>query len=169
LLIYVFRGFSKNSKWERRILSARQTILLSVAIERLRPEDVPEGEIAKILVFVQRAMRQTAWNHLWIPYADIGLPGPDPEEPEYPEPEFDDDDEPSTSRLDKGKEIESSTDNYNNNSHHEDEEMLEISHTHIAKREYPVPLDSDWGPDRRGLKVWLRRTFIFQLLNLMDG
>src|SRR5208282_6832765 len=80
-------GFHRDSKWERRIHNPNQAVLISASCVPLRPDEAPDEEIAKILVFDQKSMRRTAWNHVWIPHSQVGLAEPDPEEPEYPQKE----------------------------------------------------------------------------------
>src|SRR5436190_192122 len=84
-------GFHRNSKWERRIQNPNQAVLISASCVPLRPDETPDEEIAKILVFDQKSMRRTAWNHIWIPHAQVGLPEPDAEEPVYPQNQAEED------------------------------------------------------------------------------
>ena len=166
-------GFHRDSKWERRIHNPNQAVLISASCVPLRPDEAPDEEIAKILVFDQKSMRRTAWNHVWIPHSQVGLAEPDPEEPEYPQKEQEQDhahDEEMenseneghgpSSTADKGKQPERNG---------VDENMGGVNMSNeITITTGNVDEDADWGLQGRGLKVWLRRTFIFQLMSMMD-
>ena len=166
----MFSGFHRDSKWERRIQNPNQAVLISAACVPLRTDDSPDEEIAKILVFDQKPMRRTAWSHIWIPYAQIGLPGPDPEEPEYPpdpteeSPHANPEEQMHDQEDGKGKEVEhhNGIDNTVN-----DAKWEEFMQTNAITPER-ITEDADWGLQGMGLKVWLRRTFIFQLMSLAD-
>ena len=163
-------GFHRDSKWERRIHNPNQAALISASCVPLRPDEAPDDEIAKILVFDQKSMRRTAWNHIWIPHSQVGLVEPDAEEPVYPPNEEEQDDEamenaeneghgPSSS-ADKGKQPEQNG---------VDENIGEVNMSNeIIMTTGNVDEDADWGLQGRGLKVWLRRTFIFQLMSMVD-
>jgi hypothetical protein len=167
--ILICSGFHRDSKWERRIQNPNQSVLISAACVPLRSDDAPEEEIAKILVFDQKSMRRTAWSHIWIPYHQIGLQGPDPEEPEYPpdpeEPPKPEDEEMENGEDNKAKEAKEEHNGIDNAVN--DPRWEEFLRSNAISTER-VEEDADWGLHRRGLKVWLRRTFIFQLMSLSD-
>ena len=157
-------GFHRDSKWERRIHNPNQAVLVSASCVPLRPDEAPDDEIAKILVFDQKSMRRTAWNHIWIPHSQVDLAEPDAEEPVYPQDEEIDNSENeahgSSSSADKGKQPE------RNGVH---DHMGEVNmNNEIIMTTGNVAEDADWGLQGRGLKVWLRRTFIFQLMSMVD-
>jgi hypothetical protein len=136
-------GFSHNSKWEKRIQSANQTVIISASCVPLRPDDAPEEEFAKILVFDQKPMRRTAWNHIWIPYDQIGLESLKSASPPAPPPAP----QPTSPPAEADKIPEG------------------VAPTTGSE---PVGPDTTWGIPDQGLKVWLRRTFIFQLMSVPD-
>jgi hypothetical protein len=137
-------GFSHISKWEKRIQSANQTVIISASCVPLRPDDAPEEEFAKILVFDQKPMRRTAWNHIWIPYDQIGLESIKSASPSVPGPAH----EPKSASAEADK--------------------VPDGVPSTAENEEAVGLDATWGIPDQGLKVWLRRTFIFQLMSVPD-
>ena len=168
-------GFHRDSKWERRIHNPNQAVLISASCVPLRPDEAPDDEIAKILVFDQKSMRRTAWNHVWIPHSQVGLAEPDAEEPVYQENEQpqeqpqenshneemeDSENEGHGPSTDKGKQPERNG---------VDENMGGVNMSNeITMTAGNVDEDADWGLQGRGLKVWLRRTFIFQLMSMVD-
>jgi hypothetical protein len=168
-------GFHRDSKWERRIHNPNQAVLISASCVPLRPDEAPDDEIAKILVFDQKSMRRTAWNHVWIPHAQVGLAEPDAEEPVYPESEQpqeqpqenshneemeDSENEGHAPSSDKGKQPEQNGVDENMGGANMSNEIIMTAGN--------VDEDADWGLQGRGLKVWLRRTFIFQLMSMVD-
>lgn len=168
-------GFHRDSKWERRIHNPNQAVLISASCVPLRPDEAPDEEIAKILVFDQKSMRRTAWNHVWIPHSQVGLTEPDAEEPVYPQKEQEQEQSQAhvkemddleneghglSSSADKGKHPEQNG---------ADENMAGVNMSNdVIMTTGNVDEDADWGFQGRGLKVWLRRTFIFQLMSLVD-
>ena len=114
-------------------------------------------------------MRRTAWNHIWIPHAQVGLEEPDAEEPIYPviendekQPDANEDeheqvDVQDAPNVDKGKQPEQNG-----------VDMEDVERSKIVTTTGNFNEDADWGLQGRGLKVWLRRTFIFQLMSLVE-
>lgn len=89
-------------------------------------------------------MRRTAWDYIWISDRDINV----------------DEIEAESARLEKGKQPEGSADGVGGDS------------SEVKASEGPtedgIDESSHWGTDGLGLKVWLRRTIIYQLINLME-
>ena len=133
----------------------------------LRTDDAPEEEISKILVFDQKSMRRTAWSHIWIPYHQIGLAGPDPEEPEYPPDSTEESPPIAAATTEEGEEMAEEGKGAEHNGIANDVKLDELTQNNAITSER-VAEDADWGLHGRGLKVWLRRTFIFQLMSLAD-
>jgi hypothetical protein len=90
-------------------------------------------------------MRRTAWNHIWIPYDQIGLESLKSASPPAPVPAQQ---PPASAPTDADKGV------------------LDVV-APTADNE-PVGPDATWGIPDQGLKVWLRRTFIFQLMSVPE-
>jgi hypothetical protein len=146
--INISRGFQRDAKWERRFQIPNQISLISTACVPLRPNEGDEAEARKLTVFDQQAMRRTAWDYIWI---DLNLADIEQQVARLEE----------ESKLDKGKQPE----------RYEWTGPSEVKMTDVKIS----PMDTNgvnetsyWGTDGVGVKVWLRRTIIYQLINLME-
>jgi hypothetical protein len=149
-------GFQRNSKWERRIQIPNQISLISTACVPLRPTIDDEPEARKLTVFDQQAMRRTAWDCIWIHDRDLDLEDIESQATKLVEQES------------KVKIME-----YNGAFGGPDDikaDRLSSSIIGGKRRGKTAAGDetSDWGTDGLGVKVWLRRTIIYQLINLEE-
>jgi len=110
-------------------------------------------------------MRRTAWNHIWIPYDQIGLEDSKSQSPPHS----------PVSALPRTPQTPSSPQSPPNLAEGVATEGFEAEKDHdgdvaaetMATTE-PFSPDADWGIGDQGLKIWLRRTFIFQLMSIPD-
>ena len=148
LAIPDYSGFTRNAKWERRFQIPNQIILISTACVPLKPNEDDAAEARKLTAFAQQAMRRTAWDSAWV---DIDI---DALEAEIAS-------KPTQSMLDKGK-LPERAQNWGGPSDLKgkvdvvDDEMDDVEES------------NPWGVEGVGVKVWLRRTIIYQLSNLME-
>jgi len=110
-------------------------------------------------------MRRTAWNHIWIPYDQIGLEDSSSQSPLHsplsalpPTPQT-----PLSPQSPPSAATGAATDGNEAEQGHDGVVAAET----IARNE-PFLTDADWGVAGQGLKIWLRRTFIFQLMSMPD-
>jgi len=127
--------------------------LISAACVPLRPNEGDEAEARKLTVFDQQAMRRTAWDNIWIDERDLEL----------------DKIEEQAAKLDeernKGKQPEYAN-GWNGPSEMKGGDTANTTVTTTNSK--GIDESSYWGTDGVGLKVWLRRTIIYQLINLME-
>jgi hypothetical protein len=140
-------GFQRDAKWERRFQIPNQISLISTACVPLRPNEGDEAEARKLTVFDQQAMRRTAWDYIWV---DVNLA----------------DIQAQLAILEaleeKGKQPEH-PDSFHWNPT-SPAKMVDGKTSSAAG----VDETSHWGIEGVGVKVWLRRTIIYQLINLVE-
>jgi hypothetical protein len=136
-------GFTRGVKYERRFQIPNQIILISTACVPLKPNEDDQAEARKLTAFAQQAMRRTAWDYIWI---DLDL---DDIEAQVAQRQLDN----------KGKQPEQVT---------EEAEWGGPSDMRGQVDVNGIDESSHWGTDGVGVKVWLRRTIIYQLSNLME-
>ena len=129
--------------------------MISAACVPLRPNEGDEAEARKLTVFDQQAMRRTAWDYIWIHDRDLEM---DKLEEQAAKLE-----EEAQNRA-KGKQPE----RYANNGWIGPSEMKMGDVSTTTTNSKGIDESSYWGTDGIGVKVWLRRTIIYQLINLME-
>ena len=109
-------------------------------------------------------MRRTAWNHIWIPYDQIGLEDSKSQSPPHsplsalpPTRQT-----PLSPQSPPGTATGAATEGNEAEKGHDAVVAAETIATNEPLR------DADWDVAGQGLKVWLRRTFIFQLMSVPD-
>jgi len=153
------RGFQRDTKWERRIQIPGQVSVISAACVPLRPNEGDEAEARKLTVFDQQAMRRTAWDYIWIDDRELSLADIETQAARSDE----------QYKPDKGKQPEQYGGSWAAGAASEiklEEKMAEL--TVNTTNGGPIDETSHWGTDGAGVKVWLRRTIIYQLTNLME-
>ena len=151
------RGFQRDTKWERRIQIPGQVSIISTACVPLRPNEGDEAEARKLTVFDQQAMRRTAWDYIWIDDRDLNLADIETQAARSENEQL--------SKPDKGKQPEQ----YGGWTAGGSETKLEEKMAELTTNGGgAIDETSHWGTDGAGVKVWLRRTIIYQLTNLME-
>jgi hypothetical protein len=136
-------GFTRGVKYERRFQIPNQIILISTACVPLKPNEDDQAEARKLTAFAQQAMRRTAWDYIWI---DLDL---DDIEAQVAQRQLDN----------KGKQPEQITEEAEWGGPSDMKGQVDVN---------GIDESSHWGTDGVGVKVWLRRTIIYQLSNLME-
>lgn len=144
-------GFQRNAKWERRFQIPNQISIISTACVPLRPNEGDEAEARKLTVFDQQAMRRTAWDYIWIDDRDLDLANLDSLVAAM-----------ELENKNKGKQPERYGHDWNGPSE------MKMGSVDVNGGPGGVDETSHWGTDGVGVKVWLRRTIIYQLINLME-
>jgi hypothetical protein len=128
--------------------------LISAACVPLRPNEGDEAEARKLTVFDQQAMRRTAWDHIWIDERDLEL----------------DTIEAQAAKLEEERGKGKQPEGYVNGGVWTGPSELKGGDTITTATTNSKGIDetSYWGTDGVGVKVWLRRTIIYQLINLME-
>jgi len=150
------RGFARDTKWERRIQIPGQVSVISTACVPLRPNEGDEAEARKLTVFDQQAMRRTAWDYIWIDDRELNVADIETQAARSDE----------QYKPDKGKQPEQYGGNWAAGG--ASEAKLEEKMAELTTNGGEIDETSHWGTDGVGVKVWLRRTIIYQLTNLME-